>query len=340
MVDKIKQLKFYFPDMTNTILNFLSQCSCILAKEYRPPPYETTKSIYATSTLQLLALDLFEYDNKNYLTVMDIFSKLPFVYAVPDKTADSVSKQYETWVALFNEPDHIICDNGGEFEKIPDHLKLKTPANHPQANSMLERFHKELAVMWRVHNCTPGKAVKYLISHQSKLIFFSDFKIKFSESTICPFTYHGREFNENELVWRHVLRSKRKKHEDVFTGPHRVLKRLGEYTYRTTSHLNCFRKRSLKVNVNDIKKFIVPETSDWKLNPKYLDTAKEMLNCAGENLPVIIDFIGLETFTLDNIGGENSPKLFVIPEWPCMSWYEPLLLKIQTGSVVKCRKTV
>ena len=38
MVDKIKQQKLYFPDMANTILNFLSQCSCILAKENSPPP--------------------------------------------------------------------------------------------------------------------------------------------------------------------------------------------------------------------------------------------------------------------------------------------------------------
>ena len=37
-----------------------------------------------------------------------------------------------------------------------------------------------------------------------------------------------------------------------------------------------------------------------------------------------IDFQSLETFTLDSIGGETSPKLFVIPEWPCMSWYKPL----------------
>ena len=65
---------------------------------------------------------------------MDIFSKLPFVYEVPDKTAESVSKLYEVWISLFAQPDNIICDNGGEFEKIPESLKLSTPANHPQAN--------------------------------------------------------------------------------------------------------------------------------------------------------------------------------------------------------------
>jgi len=325
MVDKIKQMKLYFPDMSNTILDFLSQCSCILAKEHRPPPYEGKKSIFATSTLQLLAMDLFEYDKKHYLTMMDIFSKLPFVYVVPDKTAESVSKLYEVWVSLFAEPDNIVCDNGGEFGKIPENLKLSTPANHPQANSCLERFHKELAVMCRVHNCSPDEAVKYLRSHQSKLIFFSDFKIKFSEAAICLFDYHhGREFNENELVWRHVPRRKRKKQDEVFTGPHRVTERLGDYTYNITSSLSSSRKKNLKVNVNDVKKFTVPDTSSWKLNPKYLNPAKEQLNCADQDLPVFLDFQGLETFTLDSIGDGKSSKLFVIPDWPCMSWYRPM----------------
>ena len=63
MVHKIKQQKLYFPDIANVILNFLSQS----------PPYQGKKSIYATSTTQILALDLYEYDKKNYLIVMDIY---------------------------------------------------------------------------------------------------------------------------------------------------------------------------------------------------------------------------------------------------------------------------
>ena len=178
--------------------------------------------------------------------------------------------------------------------------------------------------MCRIHNCNPDKAVKYLRSHQSKLIFFSDLKVKFGEAAICSFDFSVRQFNEYELVWRHVPRRARRKPDDVFTGPHRVMKKLGDYTYRITSHLHCNRRRSLKVNVNDIKKFVIPDTTSWKLNLKYLKHAKEELNCDEENLPVFLDFKSLETFTLDSISDDKSPKLFVIPDWPCMSWYKPL----------------
>ena len=90
MVEKIKQHKFYFPDMANTILDFLTQCPCVLAKESRPPPYHGKKSIFARDVLQIVSLDLFEYDKQQYLTMMDIFSRLPFVYPLKDKTSAAV----------------------------------------------------------------------------------------------------------------------------------------------------------------------------------------------------------------------------------------------------------
>jgi len=229
---------------------------------------------------------------------------------------------YGFWISIFDEPEHVLCDNGGEFEEIQTD-KLTTPSNHPQANSVLERFHKELAVMSRVHNCTPEIAVKYLRSQQSKLVFFSALKIRHSDSTCCPVAANERVFHEHELVWRHVPRRSRKKHEDIFTGPHRIMKRLGRYTYKMTSSKTASMNRPMKVNLNDIKKFVIPDTANWKLNPKYFDPAAEKLNCK-ESTPVILDFNKLDTFTLDSIAYGSSPKLFVIPDWPCMAWYKPL----------------
>ena len=79
----------------------------------------------------------------------------------------------------------------------------------------------------------------------------------------------------------------------------------------------------MRVSVNDIKKFTVPDTSRWHLNPGILEEAKAELNC-NLDLPVHIDFIGMETFTLDALANNPGPKLIVVPDWPCMSWYKPL----------------
>ena len=64
MVNKIKRQKIYFPKMANTILDYLTQCACFLAKESGPPPYKEEKSIYAKDVLQIISLDLFEYDKQ------------------------------------------------------------------------------------------------------------------------------------------------------------------------------------------------------------------------------------------------------------------------------------
>ena len=79
----------------------------------------------------------------------------------------------------------------------------------------------------------------------------------------------------------------------------------------------------MKVNLNDIKKFVVPDSSEWKLNSAHVESAVDELGCAGET-PVILDFRKLDTHTLDNIAYGAGPKLFIIPDWPCMAWYKPL----------------
>ena len=81
-----------------------------------------------------------------------------------------------------------MCDNGPEFNYIEGD-KILSPSDHPQANSILERFHRELAKMCRIHNCSPVQAVKYLRSLQSKVMLFSELKIRFSEQSMSIIDY-------------------------------------------------------------------------------------------------------------------------------------------------------
>ena len=323
MVESLKTAGYYFPDMTDTLLKFLGQCACVTAKDQKPPAYQTDKQIFATAPLQLVSFDLFAYDDMQYLTIMDIFSKLPFVFKCADKKAETIASLYSNWVSMYDEPEKVLCDNGTEFNSIPS-KKLTTPSCHPQGNSVLERFHKELAVMSRVHNTTPDIAVQFLRTQQSKLLFYSALKMNFTEPTICSFQYEGRQFNKDELVWRHVEKRSKKKSDKVFSGPHRVLERLGDFTYMVTTDKSAFFNKTMKLNLNDIKKFIIPDTRDWALNVNYLEKAKMELACNNTAKDIIIDFLGLETITLDNISNDFSEKLIVVPDWPCMYWYRPL----------------
>ena len=64
-------------------------------------------------------------------------------------------------VSLYGSPDFLIADN--QFNFLNERYKiLSTPSNHPQANGVLERFHKELGNMSRIHQCAPTQAVNVL----------------------------------------------------------------------------------------------------------------------------------------------------------------------------------
>ena len=91
---------------------------------------------------------------------------------------------------------------------------------------------------------------------------------------MCPFTNPIRQFNPNELVWQHVQKRKHSKPDDCFTGPHRVVCKDGDFTYRITSAKRANVKNAGRVSINEIKKFTIPDTSEWKLNEKNLGRSK------------------------------------------------------------------
>jgi len=86
-------------------------------------------------------------------TMVDRETGYPVVVPIADPTsADSLKAFRHGWVQHFGYPDHLISDNGknfvsGDFKGflalngIKQHL---TTPGHPQANGMVERFHRTL----------------------------------------------------------------------------------------------------------------------------------------------------------------------------------------------------
>ena len=111
--------------MIDTLLKFLGQFACVTAKELKTPAYQTDKQIFATAPLQLVSLDLFVFDDVQYSIIMDIFSKLLFVFRCSDKRAETIAAHYSNWVSMYDEPEIVLCDNGTDFNTIPS-KKLTT----------------------------------------------------------------------------------------------------------------------------------------------------------------------------------------------------------------------
>ena len=248
-----------------------------------------------------------------------------------NEEASTILKVYEEFCATHQEPLLISCDNGGEFNLI-ETPKINNPYYHLQANSGIERFHLELGKQCRIHNLLPPEAVHKITADESKLLMSVHLKNEFYESEMCVLQYNTRKFRYNELVWRHINRRARAKHEDTYSGPHRILAAAGEFSYFITSHLKTSRK--LQVNLNDIKKFHVPDTRGWTLNLTDLDAAINTLGVLVRNKTVLIDFNSIEAL-IEDVLEDKLPHIqfVVIPEWPCMAWYKRLHNEIRAEAV-------
>lgn len=91
--------------------------------------------------------------NRYLLTIVDRFSRWPEAIPLENMTAHSVAKAfYETWIARFGVPETITTEQGRQFEselfrELSEAMgseHIRTTAYHPQANGLVERFHRSL----------------------------------------------------------------------------------------------------------------------------------------------------------------------------------------------------
>ena len=89
-----------------------------------------------------------------------------------------------------------------------------------------------------------------------KILFYSELKLQASELQNSDLNLaimeKPHQFQVYDLVWRHVQLRARKKEDDTYTGPHRIIQKLGDYTYLINSHTT--KSVLMKVNAEDIKK--------------------------------------------------------------------------------------
>ena len=87
------------------------------------------------------------------LTCVDRFTRWPEAAPLADITTDSVARAFiETWVSRFGVPLSLTSDRGSQFESnvwsrmmsLLGISRFRTTSYHPQANGMVERFHRQL----------------------------------------------------------------------------------------------------------------------------------------------------------------------------------------------------
>ena len=87
------------------------------------------------------------------LTCVDRFSRWPEAIPITDTVASTVAGAFVShWIARFGVPLTVTADRGAQFEsqlltsllKFLSSTRIRTTSYHPCANSLVERFHRQL----------------------------------------------------------------------------------------------------------------------------------------------------------------------------------------------------
>ena len=98
------------------------------------------------------------------LTMMDRSTRWPEAVPVADTTARGIATVFlQHWVGRFGVPDALTSDRGPQFTSsvwaavcsLLNIQHITTTAYHPQANGMLERFHRRLKTALRASTSSP-----------------------------------------------------------------------------------------------------------------------------------------------------------------------------------------
>lgn len=145
---------YFWIGMKKEITNYINCCDiCQRAKYCRKKPYSPLMlTETASKPFQNVHIDVFYYNSKMYLTLVDAFSKYAQAIEIPGKNAINIANALIKYIAFAGIPEKIILDNGAEFknETVKELLNLHkikvhftTPLHH-ESNSVVERFHSTI----------------------------------------------------------------------------------------------------------------------------------------------------------------------------------------------------
>lgn len=156
---KLISAKFVWPSMNKDVSQFVRSCDrCQRSKINRHTHAAFGEFGVPRGRFSHVHIDLVgplppSNGYRYLLTMVDRFSRWPEAVPLPDILAETVAQAFcNTWVSRFGVPETISTDQGRQFEsQLFQELtawlgtvRTRTTAYHPQANGLVERFHRTL----------------------------------------------------------------------------------------------------------------------------------------------------------------------------------------------------
>ncbi|KAI5718458.1 hypothetical protein M8J77_021475 [Diaphorina citri] len=122
--------------------------------------FETPEKRFSHIHIDLVGPLPLSQDCRYLLTIIDRFSRWPEAVPIPDISAETVARNlYNSWIARFGLPKTITSDQGRQFEsqifrelcQLFGIKHVHTTSYHPQANGILERWHRTLKTSLKCH---------------------------------------------------------------------------------------------------------------------------------------------------------------------------------------------
>ena len=377
-LNKMKQLlsSFYIPRKTQLIKDFLRSCSCSCEKSDGNPTMESHKSklrktIVARKAFDVVQIDVYDYDGHHYLTGIDVFSNKAFVQRIckigsgKKNSRHYMNKLFEAYMRMESSfgkiPVTIACDNESTLVQLPHSNKRTSCVDHPQEQGKIERFHKELGKLARIHKKPPDMVVPHYnaslapssggggdakaVSH----VFSNDAAqdSEETESDASVVDYDGRVLDIGTLVYLRVSNRSRMKKDPFWHRISKVIARVGDKSYLVHHGDGKVTKRHLtKLKIFSLGEDLI--RTSLRVNPRVIQDAFDYFD--GDYTPVDVELENFQPFPndldakrvwigypgldqMETVAGHIKTGKFeeaylIAPEAQCEPWY-PILDKLK-----------
>ncbi|KAL1260046.1 hypothetical protein QQF64_007873 [Cirrhinus molitorella] len=184
---------FYWPGLTEAIHHMVEGCSSCQQSlpENKKEPHISHP--VPEGPCQKIAADIFDFQGRSFLLIVDYFSKYPEVLQLSDKTSGSLIAHFKTVFARHGVPEVLIADHvpfaSAEMARFAHDWGFKithSSPNYPQSNGMVDRAIKTVKSMLK------AAAQSGIDPHLALLTFCNTpvTGLKYSTAQILRSTFH------------------------------------------------------------------------------------------------------------------------------------------------------